>query len=97
MFKIVIKSQIVSFRAGTTDTHMRLTSGPQFPGKEYAFLNKITDIISRAYRLVNFGKEFHHFFDVIAELNKKLEEAKLQLVAYRPPRFFSATRFANLF
>lgn len=79
-------------KAGTQDTHMRMTNknSPLFPGVDFAFLNSLTDVISRAFKLVNFGKEFFHFFDTIEELKKHLDDLQ-----YRPPRFFSATRFAN--
>ena len=74
---------LYKFRAGRVDAKMRDDKAP----KEFDFLSEITEIISRVYRFVNMGKEFHHFLDVCAELKESgfLKDGRL-------PRFFSNTR-----
>jgi hypothetical protein len=65
---------------------MRADNAP----KQFKFMGKVTDKISRVYKFVNWGTEFHHFLDVVAELKESgfMKDGRL-------PRFFSETRFVN--
>ena len=69
--------------AGTGEIHVRKR-------KKFTWLVDMTLSVSAAFKIVNFGKEFRHFFEVIEAL-KELDYD----INFRFPRFFSETKFAN--
>ena len=70
-------------RAGTVDLHLRKERSSDW-------IVKITTKIGDAFKTVNYGKLFEHFFDVCQELTKLGYD-----VNFKFPRFYSETKFAN--
>lgn len=58
--------------------------------KESKWLNDMTDLISRSFKLVNWGKMFEEFFDNVEKLSSNEFDISLKL-----PRFYSTTKFPN--
>lgn len=73
-------------RAGTEDKHMR--QDPNF-----LWLVQVTDVCTLAFKTINFGAEFEHFYEVCDRL--KNDDSFTAAVYSGLPCFFSATRFAN--
>ena len=70
-------------RAGTVDLHLRKE-------KSSTWINAMTAQIGKAFKIVNYGKLFEHFFEVCQELTELGYD-----VHFKFPRFFSETKFAN--
>ena len=70
-------------RAGTEDLKLRKE-------KSSTWIVSMTIIIGRAFKAVNYGKLFEHFFEVCEELTKLGYD-----VHFKFPRFYSETKFAN--
>ena len=74
--------------AATIDAGLR---NPKKPWAElFAWLNKITDIISKANRFHNWGMEWDRFFRTCEAMVEEGYDVKCKV-----PKFFSATRYAN--
>ena len=70
-------------RAGTVDLHLR-------KDKSSDWIVGMTALIGRAFKIVNYGKLFEHFFEVCEDLAKLGYDIHLKF-----PRFYSETKFAN--
>ena len=70
-------------RAGTVDLHLRKE-------KSSGWIVSMTTYIGKSFKVVNFGKQFEHFFEVCEELSKLDYDIKFKF-----PRFYSETKFAN--
>eukprot|EP00112_Aurelia_sp_Birch-Aquarium-sp1_P013876 Seg2973.2 transcript_id=Seg2973.2/GoldUCD/mRNA.D3Y31 product="hypothetical protein" protein_id=Seg2973.2/GoldUCD/D3Y31 len=73
-------------KAGLRDGRIR-----RYP--EFAWLGKVTDVASTAFKVINWGKEFEHFYDVVTRL--KNDPTFTADVFYGLPCFYSETKFAN--
>eukprot|EP00112_Aurelia_sp_Birch-Aquarium-sp1_P017083 Seg3933.2 transcript_id=Seg3933.2/GoldUCD/mRNA.D3Y31 product="hypothetical protein" protein_id=Seg3933.2/GoldUCD/D3Y31 len=60
---------------------------------EFAWLGKVTDVASTAFKVINWGKEFEHFYDVVTRL--KNDPTSIADVFYGLPCFYSETKFTN--
>lgn len=58
--------------------------------KESKWLNDMTELITRSFKLVNWGKMFEEFFDNVEKLSNIGFDITLKL-----PRFYSTTKFPN--
>ena len=70
-------------RAGTVDIHLRKE-------KRFQWLVEMTVLVGQAFKVVNYGKEFQHFFEVVQALIELEYDVKFKF-----PRFYSETKFAN--
>ena len=70
-------------RAGTVDLHLRKENNS-------GWIVSMTTEIGKAFKTVNYGKLFEHFFEVCQELVKLGYD-----VNFKFPRFYSETKFAN--
>ena len=70
-------------RAGTVDLHLRKE-------KASAWIVNLTLQVGKAFKVVNYGKLFEHFFEVCQELSKLDYD-----INFKFPRFYSETKFAN--
>ena len=70
-------------RAGTVDLHLRKETSS-------AWIVSLTSLVGTAFKLVNYGKMFEHFFEVCQDLAEKGYD-----ISFKFPRFFSETKFAN--
>ena len=60
---------------------------------EFAWLGKVTDVASTAFKVINWGKEFENFYDVVTRL--KNDPTFTADVFCGLPCFYSQTKFAN--
>ena len=58
--------------------------------KESKWLNDMTELITRSFKLVNWGKMFEEFFDNVEKLSNNDFDITLKV-----PRFYSTTKFPN--
>ena len=58
--------------------------------KESKWLNEVTELITRSFKLVNWGKMFEECFDNVEKLSDNEFDITLKL-----PRFYSTTKFPN--
>ena len=56
-------------------------------------MNAITSDIAKAFKLINYGKEYEHFIDVAEKL--RADPTFLDKVYSSVPLFYSKTKFAN--
>ena len=70
-------------RAGTVDLHLRKE-------KSSGWIVSMTSHIGKAFKAVNYGKLFEHFFEVCEDLSKLGYD-----IHFKFPRFYSETKFAN--
>lgn len=73
-------------KAGVVDTHMRKNAN-------FRWVNKATDTIGDAFKAINWGQEFEHFFEVAQRL--KADDDFNSEVYCALPCFYSNTKFAN--
>ena len=73
-------------RAGLQDIHIR--KDPAFK-----WLNDVTNVISKAFKSINWGQAFEHFLEIVELLAN--DDAFIEPVYKTSPCFFSETRFAN--
>ena len=69
--------------AATVDTALR-------KDERFAWLNKITEIISSSFKFINCGMEWERFFKTCEAMKNEGYDFKVKV-----PLFFSETRFAN--
>ena len=70
-------------RAGTVDLHLRKMESS-------LWIVNLTSLVGQAFKVVNFGKNFEHFFEVCEDLVRLGYD-----ISFKFPRFFSETKFAN--
>ena len=70
-------------KCGTQDLHLR-------EEKWAKWLVDLTSLVGRAFKIVNYGKEFLHFYEVVQALIEQKYDIKFKF-----PRFYSETKFAN--
>ena len=74
-------------KAGRVDINIRMLS-------EYAWVVEITSDVGNAYKFVNWGNEFEHFFE-IAEQMKTEDGMSEYFQKMYLPNFYQETRYAN--
>ena len=78
-------------KAGLQDSHIWKDSKFQWKDSKFQWPVSSTKTIGEVFKIVNYGKEFEHLFDVAMEM-KESEEAE---IVFQTPKFFSEKRFAN--
>eukprot|EP00112_Aurelia_sp_Birch-Aquarium-sp1_P022977 Seg6674.3 transcript_id=Seg6674.3/GoldUCD/mRNA.D3Y31 product="hypothetical protein" protein_id=Seg6674.3/GoldUCD/D3Y31 len=73
-------------KAGTVEAHIR-------KDQSFSWLVEVTDTVGRAFKSINWGQEFEHFFEVAERL--KADDSFSAQVFRGLPCFYSETKFAN--